>query len=746
MTMKRTIFGPLGLPVLAISAALLVGGAPARAQLQLSQAPAQAQTPAPGQTAAEDQPATFSADEMTHDRDLGVITARGHVEVNHAGRTLLADTISYDQTNDIIRASGNVTLHMPTGEVMFADTMEVSGDLKNGLIENFRAVLADRSRFAANRAQLVNDETLTMDRAVYSPCEPCQDDPTRPLLWQLKAVKVVHDKVGQVVEYEDAWLEFAGVPIAYTPYFSHPDPTVKRKSGLLPPRVGGSSDLGMVARVPYFYAIDEYSDATFTPIITSEERGGLAAQYRDRYTKGKLDAEGSLVNDSANNILAHIDAQARFDIDRTWRVGADLRRSTTDTYMRRYGFGGDSTLTSQMFAEGFRGDNYASVKAMSFQGLRATDNSKTTPLVMPVAKFNHQGQPNRYGAYNVLDMNLAMLTRDQSTTSVGTSSTRLAIRPSWNLPYTAPKGDIYKLTATLGLDFFNAQALDAPTTYADAQGDGTYDGSALRIRPEISLDWRWPFARRFGTTTEVLEPIGQVIVSPYGGNTFKMPNEDSQDFDFNDTNLFSANRFTGYDRVESGPRANYGFKWGVYGDQGGSTSVLVGQSYRLSKDDTFAAGSGLDTNFSDYVARVKVSPGSHLDLLYRTRLDQKTLDFNRNEVGVQGNYSVFSYRADYVFFNRHADSEFTGRKELSYDFGAKLSQFWRTNISGVRDLGQDGGQRAMRLGFIYEDECFQFDTSLSRTFYQDREIKPTDAIMFRLVFKTLGEVATDVSP
>ncbi|MBD3661022.1 MAG: LPS-assembly protein LptD, partial [Arenibacter algicola] len=253
-------------------------------------------------------------------------------------------------------------------------------------------------------------------------------------------------------------------------------------------------------------------------------------------------------------------------------------------------------------------------------------------------------------------------------------------------------------------------------------------------------------ARRTGTTTEVLEPIAQVVVSPYGGNSFKMPNEDSQDFDFNDTNLFSANRFTGYDRVESGPRANYGVKWGVYGDGGGSTSVLFGQSYRLKRDDTFAEGSGMAKNLSDYVARVKVSPGDHLNLLYRTRLDQRTLDFNRNELGISGNSGVFSYNADYVFFSRQQGSEFDGRKEISYNFGAKMSEFWRTNFSGVRDLSDDGGQRSMRLGFVYEDECFQFDTALSRTFYQDREIKPTDAIMFRLVFKTLGEVATDVSP
>lgn len=712
MILKRTLLASFA------AAWLCLGGAPAFAQDQ-----------------AEQQPATFSADEMTHDRELRTITARGHVEVNQGERTLMADTISYDQGNDIIRASGNVTLLHPSGDVFFAQMMEISGDLKNGLIEDFRAVMADRSRFAASRARLVNDETMTLDRAVYSPCQQCQEDPSRPLLWQLKAVRVVHDRVNKVVKYEDAWLEFAGVPVLYTPYLTHPDPSVKRKTGLLPPRVGGSSDLGMIARVPYFYVIDEYSDVTLTPILTSKENGGLAVEYRERFTKGEITAKGSANYNSEGTILSHIAASSRFDINESWRWGMDLNRTSDDTYMRRYGFGSEKTLTSQAFVEGFRGKNYASINTMAFQNLRSSDSADSTPLVLPMAQFSHQGEADRFGAYNTFDANMVMLTRNQ-----GTDATRASIKPAWHLPYIAPKGDIYKLSASMGIDFFHTQDLDAP----DIRG-GTYNGAALRVTPELTFDWRWPLARRTGTVSEVIEPIGQVILSPYGGNSYKMANEDSQDIDFNDTNLFSANRFAGYDRVESGPRANYGLKWGVYGDGGGSTSVLVGQSYRLSDDDTFQVSSGLEDNFSDYVARVQMSPGPYMNLLYRTRLDKNSLDFKRNEVGVSGKAGWFNYSTDYVFFDRQQDSEFNGRKEVNYLLGAQMTDTWSTKFSGVRDLSDDGGQRSMRLGLIYEDECFRFDTTLSREFYLDREVKPTDAIMFRLVFKTLGEVTSDVN-
>ena len=710
-----------------LAAALILGGVSASAQTSARQGTAE-------------NAATFSADEMTHDKDLGTINARGHVEVNNSGRTLLADSITYDQTHDLIRATGNVTLMRPSGDVLFANSMEITGDLKNGLIQDLRAVLADRSRFAARSATLVNDETMTLDHGVYTPCEPCKTDPTRAPLWQIKAIKVVHDKVNKVVEYTDAWLELAGMPVVYMPYMSYPDPSVKRKSGFLTPRVGGSSNLGFGVRAPYFYVIDKHSDLTLTPIITSKEYGALAGEYRQRFTKGEITTDGSLAYDSRQDVLGHIGAKARFDVNRSWRWGADINRATTDTYMRRYGFGGQDTLTSQAFLEGFRDNNYTSISAMAFQGLRSTDDARTTPVILPFVQFSHQGEPGRLGAYNTLDVNAAMLTRQQ-----GLSSKRISVKPGWNLPYIAPKGDIYKLSATLGVDFFHAENL--PTTVSAANvTNGVYNGAALRLNPEVSLDWRWPLARRIGSMTEVLEPIGQVIASPYGGNSYKMANEDSQDFDFNDANLFSANRFTGFDRVESGPRTNYGVQWSVTGDGGGSTSVMMGQSYRLKADDTFAVGSGLENNFSDYVGKLQVSPGKHLNLLYRTRMDKDTLDFKRNEVALSGTSGWLNYGANYVYFARQQDSEYDGRKELNYNVGVDVTDFWSTQISGVRDMSKNGGQRSMRLNIVYDDECFRFDTSLSRTFFQDREIQPNDAILFRLVFKTLGEVTTDLIP
>ena len=106
-------------------------------------------------------------------------------------------------------------------------------DLAEGFVRDIRVLLTDQSRLAAADAKRVAGNKTTFRRGVFSPCELCEDDPDRAPLWQLKAQRVVHDQEDQTIRYYNAWMEMFGIPVIYTPYLEHPDPTVKRKSGFL---------------------------------------------------------------------------------------------------------------------------------------------------------------------------------------------------------------------------------------------------------------------------------------------------------------------------------------------------------------------------------------------------------------------------------------------------------------------------------------------------------------------------------
>ncbi len=682
----------------------------------------------------EELPVHLSADEMSYDQEHGVVTATGNVEIHHGERRLRADSVTYNQKTDIVTATGNISLVEPGGERIFADRMEITGDLRDAVVEAVGILLTDRSRMAAAGARHSAGLITEMSRGVYSPCNLCAKDPTRPPLWQLKAVKIVHDKSAKTIEYRDAWLEVFGIPVAYTPYFSHPDPTVRRRSGLLAPSFGGSSDLGFVLRVPYYFNISPQQDATVTAIATTEGGDGAAGEYRHRFMKGTLNATGSLIGgDSEKDVRGHIDAKGRFDIDDTWRLGFDANRATDDTYLRRYGFGSPESLNSRLFLEGFRKRNYFAINGYAFQGLRAQDDPGLEPLVLPQIDFNHVGEVDRFGGETSLDVNLLSLTR-----SDGTDTRRLSIRPAWQRPFIGPLGDLYKVAFALNGDFYYTDDLDR-------LGKTQYTGFSNRIVPQVMFDWRYPLIRPGSTFNHVIEPIVVAFYSPNGGNPAEIPNEDSRELEFDDTNLFSPNKFSGIDRIESGPRISYGVKWGVYGNGGGSTSFFVGQSYRPRTDDTFSIGSGLEEKFSDIVARVRISPADYLRLIYRTRFASDNFTPKRNEVSFSAGVPAFNVGAGYLFLEPTQGSEFPGREEITYSASSQLNRSWRVSFNGINDLALSE-TRVLGAQLTYENECIVVTTDARRTFYQDRDFKPDDQIVLRVVFKTLGEVHTGISP
>lgn len=683
----------------------------------------------------------FSADEMGFDRESGIVTARGSVEVSYQDRILRADKVTYNRSTNEVVAEGNVVIIEPTAETVFGDRIEVSGDLRDGFILNIGIILQDRSRIAGTSATHSSGVKTQLNHAVYSPCNLCKEDPNKAPVWQIKAVNVTHDKEAQIIEYKDAWLEFFGVPVFYTPYFRHPDPTVKRQSGLLFPTLGNSSDLGTIFQLPFFWNISPNEDATITPILMTAENPILAIQYRNLLVDGAVNVEASLTaspDDAANasaeegrhGLRGHIESEGRFDINEAWRWGFDGNWTTDDTYLRRYGFGAPSTLESQIYAESFRRQNYFSIKALSFQGLQSGDRSETTPVVLPMVDFNYVGDKDRFGGTTNFDFNFLALTREE-----GLDTRRLSARSKWQRPFVGKLGDIYNVSFGLNSDLYHVNELSRGINRSN------FDGFSHRVTPEAAFEWRMPFAKSDGNISQVVEPIASFIWSPYGGNSIDIPNEDSIELEFDDTNLFRTNRFSGLDRVEGGPRMVYGLKWGAFGSDGGKSSVFIGQSWRPKTDDTYADGSGLENNFSDVVARMNVSPGPHFTASYRTRLSQEDLTPSRHEIAGSAGVPALRVGGNYTFLQRQSGSEFAGRQELDLTMSSQIDRFWRTGLNGKRDIDASE-MRTASMHLTYEDECVVFTSRLSRTFFQDRDLEPTDSITFNLVLKTLGEVKT----
>ncbi len=684
----------------------------------------------------------FSAEEISFNRELGVITARGNVEIIQDDQVLIADTVSFNQNKDLVTASGNVQIIQPNGDVLFSEYVELTTDLKTGVANQLRMSLADHSLITAQRATRKEGRYTIAQDAEYSPCEKCKDDPDKPLTWKLSAKEISHDANQHRIEYSDVFFELYDIPILYSPYFSHPDPTRKRESGFLTPSFGSNSDLKGFVTAPYFFNISPSKDLTLEPTwYYSLHQGLLNAQYRQHLQNGELDLAGSLTYadggagaTSANEeeLRGHIDSSGNFDIDQTWRWGFDVNHASDETYIRRYNLRNESEnshLVSELYLEGFRKRNYMVAKLNTYQEQRdiTTEDLQDAKLEY---EFSHTSEPGSAGAYWKLDGMFYGINRKNET-----RTTRLSADTSWVLPYTSPTGDLMTLEANL-----------ITTGYYVSKFNGTnltseYSGTQARMLPSLSMQWRKPLSRTHmeGQVNEIFEPIVKVKAAPNVGRNYKIPNEDSQDFEFDDTNLFSTNRFSGLDKLEGGQRLDFGFNWGVYGQEGGYSELFVGQSYRFRDDKTYDTNSGHEDNISDVVGRVIVSPSDFLDVLYRFRLDKNNMSLNRSETELTIGPASTHFSLGHLFIEGTGqDAEYATREEINATLTNQISKYWYSKIDGRYRMTNPEGSVTYGGQIGYKDECTTIYFDARRNFSEDRDVKPNDAITLRIELKNLG--------
>lgn len=697
--------------------------------------PAQAQLHSTSQSGAgSGTPVLVTADRLNYDQTLGIVTAEGKVELSQGDRTLLADTVSYSERDDKVIANGNVSLLEASGNVLFADYMELTGGMRNGFIRDISFLLSDMSRGAAVSAERKDGNRTIMRKGVYTTCSLCEADPTRPPLWQLKGRQVEHNEAEQEIKYRDAVFEMFGVPIFYTPYFSHPDPTVNRRSGILPPRYLNNSFFGQAVQVPYFYAIDDYSDLTLSPQYATNQGPYLGAEYRQRMAKGEVQFDGSVADeDKSGDTRGHVRANMAFRATDDITYGANILRSTDDTYMSRYNIAdrpSGNTLVSRVYGEAINNRHFASLNAFAFQNQLERVRPGAVPIAVPVMDYSAIFEPGDYGGRWALDANMASLMRSE-----GTDTRRLTSTVSWSQPYYSPSGEVITTTAMVRADGYWSNNLDQ-SQIPTAAGDSATTG---RVLPAVAIDWRYPMIRDEGRMRQLVEPIVMAVVTPNGGNRDSIPNEDSVSFEFDETNLFSLSRFPGYDRWDGGPKLNYGLRTAAYAENGGYIEFLAGQSIRAKADDSFTASSGLSDQFSDYVGRLTVSPGRYIQLVDRVRLAQNSnLDVRRHEVGATLgstiNFISISY-ADLV------NTDFLRQTERQEAIGGTLrlqmTKYWSTELRHTRDL-QDNGSLLNFGGLRYTDECFDIIFFAERDFSSNRDIQPSTTFGFRFRIATFN--------
>ena len=703
---------------------------------------ARAQQLLPVEQPSADQPVVISADDLVFDEALGMVVASGNVEISQGDRLLRADRVTYNQRTDIVTATGNIVLAEPSGEVIFADYAELQGDLADGFVRDLGILFTDNSRVAANAGLRRAGRVTEAERAVYSPCNLCPEDPDAPPLWQLRAARITHDTETRDVEYQDASMEIFGVPIAYTPFLSHPDPTVERRSGFLTPTFGYTEDLGAYFIAPYYIDISPEQDATLQLGATTQAGPIFLGEYRRRFQDGFLNVRGSInqserlvdegapTEETTDRIRGHFFGETRFDLTEHWRVGGTWQLVSDDTYLDVFNISDEDVLRSRGYVEGFYGLSYYAMEAYGFQDLRSGDPEQGD--IVPVLTASHVSEPGSLfgGQWSVNASALNLIENPEQTR-------RFSLAAGWQREIYSDIGLVTDLSTQLRGDVYWVDDLENPEDPSAVRDDSV----STRFYPYVQLASRYPFVRQTGNLQQLVEPLVSFTAANSFDDPEDIPNNDSLVVEFDEINLLSVSRFPGFDLVEEGARVTYGLRVGLYHADGGSGTAFLGQSFRFAGENSFEDGSGLEDDLSDIVGRVSIQPRDYVDLDWRFRLDDSDFTARRSELRGTVGIPELNVSTTYTFLDGIATEDGEDREEIIIGASSRFSEFWSATASYRRDIA-DRENRNIGGALTYNDECFLWRLSVVQDLTEDRDRSSGISVLVTIGFRNLGEPIT----
>ncbi|MEL6662212.1 MAG: LPS assembly protein LptD [Pseudomonadota bacterium] len=693
-----------------------------------------------GQTDQSEQ-VVLIADSLTENETDNTVIAEGNVEASYQGRVLKADRVVYNRLTNKVRASGNVVILDPDGSERFADEVEVNSNLSDGYAVGFALRLADGGQAVANSAIRQEGGANALDQVVYTSCEVCEEGDTPT--WALRARRAVLDEEDQMISYQDAVLEVGGIPVFYLPYFAHPDPSSDRRSGLLFPDLGVSSKVGFFYQQPYYWAISDHQELTIAPALYEKVNPLLELNYAKRFWSGRLeintsitqeklfDGDGERLEESDNSVRSHVFARGLFSINQTWDWGFGLERASDDLYLRRYDIDGEGdirglytannrNLLSQLFLVGQDEDFYSETAFVSVQGLRASDNNDTIPLLAPIVFTEKLFDLGTFGSAGV------QATAGSYTRDVGADSSRVSLGADWSRQTVLPGGLLAKPFADARADYY---ALDEEVSGED---------SVTRALGTVGMEVSYPLIRRSPGVDIIIEPV---VMGAYGvssPNDEPIPIEDSSTFEIGTASLFDPNGASGYDLYEGDGRAAVGLRASARWRNGVEISAEGGRRWRSESDDSFNAFSNLQGTSSDWVADFEIDFGAPLRVSGAVRLDEDTLDPNRVEAQLSTSFWRLSGSANYFKLSEDITTSGVEEEAVTISASLRLTDNWSFLYARQREI-ESNFDRNHAFGISYRDDCSVFTVSYERQDTRDRELGPSEAVMFRFALLTLGE-------
>ncbi len=661
------------------------------------------------------------------DRILKIISSNDLTEVNDKAENkfIFNKGLIYDTLKEIISSKEiyiqdqnvnkyffkNSKLNIKTNEIA---AKEVKVDFKNSFFGNEK-----NDPILKGSSIISNDEKTKVYKTVFSTCN-IENKNCRG--WELQSKIFTHNKIEKLFEYEKSWLKVFGKKLFYLPYFSHPDPSVKRKSGFLTPFYKGSDNLGSSITIPYFYSLSNSRDFTFKPRIYFDNDYIFQSEYREAFENSNLIADFSF--NRKENTSTHFFAELDGVIDDKTNYEIQIQNVTNDNYLKIHNIqeytqliDSESTLSSFIKMEkNIDDDTTFESKIKLYEDLSKEDNDKYQ-YIFPDFNFKkNMGLDESYnGSFEFLSTGFQKVYE--------TNKYEALISNDFNFnsfDFVSSKGVISDYSLLLK----NFNTYSENSTVYENKNDHEIFGTFL-IKTEI------PLKKELENSKNFLKPIAQLRISPTNGKDIS-----SSDTRIEFDNLFSPNRIGRSDMVEKGNSITLGIEFEKQNFNNEKIlGINLGNVLKDKRNESLPSKTKLDQTRSDIVGNLFYKLNDNLELNYNFSYDKDLEYSNYDSIGTSIGLNNFVTTFDYITENH----DFGDSEVITNNTSYKISDEHEINFNTTKDLKDDFTQ-FYKLSYEHETDCLLTSFEYKKTFFRDGSLVPDESLLFLIKFIPFAEI------
>ena len=543
----------------------------------------------------------------------------------------------------------------------------------------------------------------------------------------------MHDKIKKTINYKNAVLKIYDTPVIYFPKFFHPDPTVKRQSGFLIPSFSQLSNLGNYISIPYYNAISEDSDLTFSPRFYDDGKSIYQTEYRKKTKNSELEVDFSVKNGSAlvfddqnNSSSTHFFLKSKLDIELNnfddAKVKLKIQQTSSDDYLKTYKLKSpqiesENNLHSSLNLDMSREDLSVEISAEIYENLDLLTSDRYEYV---------------YPSFNILKDIDYFENGDLTLNSTGINkqfNTNVHEKTFINdLNYKS-----YNKISPLGL--FSSYEILVKNFNSQSKNSTTYKNKTeSSLQSIVNYEMKYPLKKTMSNFSSLITPIFSARYSP---NQSKNKSKDETTIDFN--NIFSINRIGSDDTIEGGQSITVGSEYSLFDNKNNNEilSIDIATALRDAKNDKLPITSTLGKKNSDIVGNIDFNANKFIDINYGFSLDNdlKTLNINQ----IKSTLSFYNFISTFDFLEKSNllgnESYLSNETKLQVDENSSIS--FKTRLNKEKDLTE-----YYNLIYEYKNDCLAAGIEYKKDYYNDGSLKPEEQLFFTITIMPFGKAST----